>query len=206
MFDLILALVLLVSAAVGFFRGATMELVSVLAFIAAVVLAILSLPVTAPLFSGFIGAAWIARAAAMLVTFLVVYVILRVLGSSITRRVHATSLGAVDRAVGLGFGLIRGLVILGVFNLVFHAATPPERTPAWVTEAKLYPLTAFCGRVLKALAPQGSALMGKVTPALEKSLKDSGETPPESNGDKSARSGYDARDRRALDDLVEKSL
>ena len=127
-FDLIVASVLLVSAAVGFFRGATREVVSVLAFIVAVVLAIVCLRFTSPIFLKFISAEWIAKAAALIVVFLAVYILLRLAGGFLTKTIHAAKLGPIDRAIGLGFGLVRALVMLGVFNLVFHAATPPERT------------------------------------------------------------------------------
>jgi len=205
-FDLIIAGILLISALVGFIRGATREVVAVLAFIAAVVLAIVSLRFSAPIFMGFVAAEWLAKAAALVSVFLVTYIVIRLAALPITRRIHQTSLGAIDRAVGLGFGLVRALVVLGVFNLVFHAATPPERTPGWVLEAKLYPLTAFSADVLKALAPKGSAMFDKVGPVIERNLRDSGDTPPNSAADKAKAKGYDPGDRKALDDLVEKSL
>jgi membrane protein required for colicin V production len=206
MFDLIVLAVLLVSAAIGFIRGATTELFSVVAFIAAVIAAILILPLSTPLAHRFIATGWMAKSAALLVVFLIVYVILRVAGSIIARKIHSTRLGVLDRAVGVGFGLVRALVILGVFNIVFHAATPPERTPKWVLDAKLYPLTAFSAKALQALAPKGSAVAGRVAPALERSLRGSDDTPPKSKGDKPTERGYDPAAQKRLDDLVEKSL
>jgi membrane protein required for colicin V production len=204
--DYILGAVLLISAIVGFIRGATREVVAVVAFIAAVVVAIVALRFTAPPLLAMFDAEWIAKAVALLATFLAVYIALRLLGGAVTKKIHATHLGAIDRAVGLGFGLVRALVILGLFNLVFHAATPPERTPRWVVDAQLYPLTAFCAEVLTALAPRGAEMFDKVAPALGETIADSGDTPPHSAKDKRNATGYDARDRKALDDLVEKSL
>lgn len=206
MFDLIIGAVILISAGVGFINGATREVVSVASFIISVVAAIVLLRFTAPMFAGAIPTDWIAKAAALIVTFFVLYIALRLIGGAITKKIHATELGAVDRAVGVGFGLVRALVVLGVFNLVFHAATPAERTPRWVLDANLYPLTAFCAEALSALAPQGAAMFDKVAPALTESLVDSGETPPDSGGDKTGSTGYSPADRKALDDLVEKSL
>lgn len=205
-FDIIVGSVILISAAVGFIKGATREVVSVVSFIVSVVAAIFLLRFTAPMFGGFISTDWIAKAAALIVTFFVIYIALRLAGGALTRKIHATELGAVDRAVGLGFGLVRALVLLGVFNLVFHAATPEERTPRWVLDAKLYPLTAFCADALTALVPRGAAMFDKVAPALTDSLGDSGDTPPDSGGDKTKATGYSPADRKALDDLVEKSL
>lgn len=201
MFDLLVLLVLAVSAFVGFVRGATREVVTVLAFVGAVVVSLFALRLTGPLARAAINPDWLAMVAALLVVFVAVYIALRIAGASLTRRVHdVQSLGTFDRVVGVGFGLIRALVLLGVFNLVFNVATPPERAPAWVTGAKLYPLTEASAKALRAVAPKGSAIFNRVTPVLEKAVRE-GAKP----GDKAADRGYDAADRKALDDLVEKS-
>jgi len=205
-FDLIVLSVLLTSAVIGSIRGATRELVSVMAFIVAVVSAILALPMSTPLVQKTVETEWLAKAFAVLFVFLAIYITLRIAGSILVSRIHQTRLGAVDRVIGLGFGLIRALVLLGAFNIVFHAATPPGRTPAWVLNARLYPLTSFCADALLALAPKGSAMADKVTPALKRSFDGSVDRSPESKRDKPAEGGYDAAAQKRLDDLVEKSL
>jgi len=96
--------------------------------------------------------------------------------------------------------------VLGVFNIVFNAAMPPQRSPDWVLSARLYPLTKVCADALQSLAPKGSAVAEKVTPALKRSLNGSDDTPPESKRDKPAEGGYDPAAQKRLDDLVEKSL
>ena len=206
MFDLIILAVLLISALIGFIRGATRELVAVLAFLAGVVGAILALPLSTSLVQKTVETEWLAKALALLFVFLAVYIALRIAGSILVSRIHQTRLGALDRVVGLGFGLIRALILLGVFNIVLHASTPPQRMPAWVIDAKLYPLTDFCADALQSLAPRGSAVAEKVAPALKRSLKDSDDTPPDSKGDKPTEGGYDPAAQKRLDDLVEKSL
>jgi membrane protein required for colicin V production len=199
MFDLIVLLILAVSALIGFLRGAVREVVTVVAFIVSVLVSVFLLRFTAPLFRYIVHPDWLASALALLVIFLAVYVVLRVLGGQLTDKVRKTNLGALDRAVGLGFGLIRALVTLGLFNIVFHIATPPERTPKWVTEAKLYPLTEVSADALRAIAPKGSAIAKRVAPALKGAVGES------ARGDNDADQGYDARDRKAMNDLLEKS-
>jgi len=206
MFDLIVLLVLAVSAIVGFVRGATRELVAVVAFVLAVFIAVFALRFTAPMALEIVPAVWLAKAIALLVGFVAAYILLRVLGSAMTRRIHdVPALGTFDRTIGLGFGLVRALVILGLFNLFFHAITPADRTPAWVTEAKTYPLTAACARMLTALAPKGFAVADKVAPVLGKAVKEGVETPPQSDDDKTTDQGYSPAARKSLDDLVERS-
>ncbi|MGC1302215.1 MAG: CvpA family protein [Caulobacteraceae bacterium] len=155
LFDLAAGLILIVSAIVGFSRGAVLELVTLFAFTIAAGLAVYLLPFTAPFARHSVHPAWAANAAAVIVTFLVAYIALRMLGSSISRALRSqATLGVVDRLVGLGFGVLRALVILGVVYLVF-TATPLGRPPSLITSGRLYPLTRAAGTTLASVAPGG---------------------------------------------------
>ncbi|EJL27169.1 putative membrane protein, required for colicin V production [Caulobacter sp. AP07] len=203
-FDIIAGIILLVSGLVGFARGASRELTSALSFIAAAIIALLGLRVTGPLFRGMMDPDWAATAAAILLTFVVAFIALRLLGAALTRTLHADgALGTLDRLMGLAFGLIRGLVVLGVFNLVFNMATPPGRVPAWVSQSALYPLSTASARVLKVFAPKGTALAGKLAPAIEDAVHDGASDKPSDR--KPGEPSYDQSQRRSVDDLVEKS-
>jgi membrane protein required for colicin V production len=165
-FDYAAGLLLLVSGLFGFARGATHEITTVLALVAASILAVAALRFTGPLALHAIHTPWLAKAAAVLLTFIVVYIVLRMIGGALTRGVKQTSLSGLDRMLGFGVGLVRALVALGGFILLIDAATPPERMPAWITGAKLYPLAAAAGGALRAFAPQGLKVARDVAPSL----------------------------------------
>ncbi len=193
-FDVIALLILAASAAIGFVRGGSSEIVTVIAFILAVVLAILGLRISAPIAGRLIHVGFLANALAILVVFAVAYAILRLVGRRLTRRIPgADAKSRTDRILGGLIGLVRGVVVLGVLFLLFTVATPPERTPHWVTHAAFYPLSRAAGHVLIALAPEGSAVAHKV-------VGGSGDASAASDGP-----GYDAASRKSVDDLVEKT-
>jgi membrane protein required for colicin V production len=202
-FDLIAVTILGVSALVGFMRGATREMMTVLGFILAVLISVFALRFSGPLMRHSVHPDWLANALALLIVFVAAYILVRVLGAMATRGIHSTEhLGTLDRTIGVGFGLVRGLVMLGVFYLVFNAATPPERVPHWISKAAFYPLAGASAKVMSALAPQGSAVAGRMAPALEKAVRDgSRDRPPPSDQG----IGYDASSRRSVDALVEKT-
>jgi len=203
-FDIIAGVILLVSCVVGFARGASRELTSALSFIAAAIIALLGLRITGPMFRGMMDPDWAATAAAILVTFVIAFIGLRMLGAALTKGLHANgALGTLDRLMGLAFGLLRGLVVLGVFNLVFNMATPPDRVPSWVSKSALYPLSTASAKVLKVFTPKGTALAGKLAPAIEDAVHDGASDKP-SDG-KPGEPSYDRSQRRTVDDLVEKS-
>jgi membrane protein required for colicin V production len=202
-FDIIALVVLGGSGAIGFMRGGTREVVTVLAFVLAVVIGVAGLRLSGPVMRHMVHPALLANALAILVVFVVAYALLWLAGRALTRQVRETeALGGLDRAVGVGFGLLRGLVLLGLFYLLFNAVTPADRAPRWIRSAALYPLTGASGHMLMALAPQGAAMAGKVAPALESAVKEgSSDGPPSSNDS----AGYDEQSRKRVDDLVEKT-
>ena len=198
LFDLFVGLIMLVSAGVGFIHGAVREMVTVVAFVLAAVGALVSMGVTGPMAREVIDPDWAGTAAALLLVFVALYLLLRVIGGGLTQRIRSVQgLSSIDRAIGLGFGLIRALVVLGVFNLLFTAATPAERIPRWIEGAALYPLTKASADVLRRFAPEGGALAARIAPAIERAVG-AGEEP-------TAGPGYDTGNRSQVDDLVEKS-
>jgi membrane protein required for colicin V production len=181
LYDLIAVAILIASGAVGYVRGGMRELVTVIAFILAVVIAVVGLRVSAPIARHAIHLHFLANAAAILAVFFVAYAVLIAAGHALIGKLsgaHATS--PANRGLGVAFGLLRGVIALGVLYLVFNAATPPERVPRWIKDAALYPLSGTAGHVLMALAPEGSAVAHNVE-------------------------GYDAASRKSVDDLVEKT-
>lgn len=198
-FDIIVLVLLLISAVVGFFRGAVREVVALVALLAAAVTAILSLPIMTPYAAKLIHTEWLALAATLIVVFLVTYVVVRVTGGVVARQIQQTSfLGILDRSLGLFIGLARGLLVLGALNLMFNAATPEDLRPQWIVKATTWPLAQNMGRLLTALAPQGLNIAGRLKPAFDRAMGDAVD-------DRLKSEGYDARQRGEIDDLVEKS-
>ncbi|MDB5456552.1 MAG: colicin production protein [Caulobacter sp.] len=203
-FDIIAGLILLSSALIGFVRGASRELTAALSFILAALIALFGLRISGPLFRELMDPDWAATGAAIVVVFVIAFVVFRMIGAKITSGLHANgAAGTADRLVGLGFGLLRALVVLGVFNLVFNMATPADRVPAWVSDSIFYPLSTASAGVLKVFAPKGSVLAGKLAPAIEGAVRDGASDDPRKP--KPGEDGYDQSQRRSVDDLVEKS-
>jgi membrane protein required for colicin V production len=204
LFDFIALTILGVSTLVGLIRGALREVTTVAAFVLAVVIALFALRFTAPMARAAVHPAWAGNAVAVVVVFLAAYVLLRVLAAAATRSVHETRvLGAADRMIGGAFGLVRGLVALGLMTLLFHAATPPEQVPAWIADAKLHPVAEMAATALRTLAPKGLSMAHRLTPALTNAVR-GGDPPQNTDGEDSPGTGYHHRARKGLDDAAEK--
>jgi membrane protein required for colicin V production len=198
-FDLIVAVLLLISAGIGFARGAIREVAAMVALIAAAFLAIYGLPHAAPIAQHLIHTRWLAALAALIGVFLIVYAGLRLIGAMVARQVQKTQmLGTLDRTIGLFIGVVRGLVVLGGLYLMFNAATPADLRPRWITGSASWPVAKAMGDLDAAVFPKGLDLAGRLKPAFSRAVK-------AGSGDSNAASRYDARDRGSIDDLVEKS-
>jgi len=173
LFDLAAGLVLIVSALIGWIRGGTRELTTVIAFVAAAIIGLVALRFTGPIARHAIHTVWLANIAAILIVFVAVYIVLRVAAGALTRRIHQTGgLGGADRSLGAGFGLVRALVILGLANLTINAITPADRMPTWISGARLYPVSDVSAKALKTFAPQGAKLARQVAPAVSHAITD----------------------------------
>lgn len=193
-FDIILLALLAVSAAVGFARGALREIAALFALVAAALLAIFGLPLSAPVFREAV-AGWLGTVLALVVVFGVTYAALRLIGSHLARQVQRTQmLGFLDRSVGLLIGVGRGLLVLGVLFLMFTSATPEDLRPGWITGSATWPLARNMGRLIERLAPQGLDFAGRLQPAFDRAVSDG-------SGDRTVTDGYEARQRDGTEGL-----
>jgi membrane protein required for colicin V production len=143
--DVIVLLAVAGSAVLGLLRGFVTEVLSMFAWVAMVaMLKLFHIPVAAaltPLVGTVSGAAVLAFA---IITGLT-YIGGRLVANAIGARTRTSILGPVDRALGFGFGALKGLILA---SLVFLLATlvidtmggGPARRPSWMTESRTYPL------------------------------------------------------------------
>ena len=198
-FDYIAIAILAVSGLIGLARGGAREVITVFAFIVAVIAAVLGLRLVGPAARHAVHPALLGNAVALLAIFALVYAVLRLIGSRLIRRyIDGKAITTLDRLVGVAFGLLRGVLALGVFYLAINAATPPERVPHWMKDAALYPLSRSVARVLMGFAPHRTVAT-QMVPAL------SDEAADHPSGVPHRRPGRDAQARDHVDQLVEKT-
>lgn len=153
--DVFVFLLLLGGGAIGFVRGFVHEVISLLAWVVAI--AMLKL-FHSQLWTGIehefrtssAASAVLAFAILFVPSFLIVKLLARSLGGR-TRR-HAV-LGPFDRALGGGFGAVKGLLGATLFFLLANLATdmvygPQAERPQWMTKSRTYPLLNASGRAI----------------------------------------------------------
>lgn len=155
-FDLFALLVLFVSGVMALMRGFVREALTITAFVGAALAALWSQPVMGAVAREFIGSALIANLIAMGIVFLVVYLAISFVTSSLQRSVkEGEEVNVVDRSLGFVFGVVRGILLLGLIVLVFKN-TLPGAQPNWLRGARVYPLAEATASLLQSLAPEGT--------------------------------------------------
>jgi membrane protein required for colicin V production len=171
-FDAFAILVILASAGAGWIRGGTREIVSLLSFVLAAILALISLPMTSRLGRSLIDPDWAGSVFAAVLTFLILYFGIRILGSALSKGAKGhPMLGGVDRFVGLLVGIGRSLVLLGAIHLVVVSALPGERTPRWLAEATLHPVSEGAARMIQIVLPGIGRGADAITPVVDSSVR-----------------------------------
>lgn len=186
-YDAFAILVILASAAAGFVRGGVRELITLFSFILAAFVALIALPVTAPLGRSLIDPDWAGTIFAAILSFLLIYFGIRIFGSSLSKRAQAhPHLGGVDRFFGALVGMARALVLVGAVHLVIAAAMPGAKTPRWLTDAALYKVSAVAARTIQIILPGvakgADALSPVVDSSVRKGFSDEEALPPTQSG------------------------
>jgi membrane protein required for colicin V production len=151
--DIFVLLLLLGGGAVGFVRGFIYEVLSLLAWVAAIVMIKLFHAQLSDGLSDHVGTAAGAAVLAFAILFVPTFILVTLLARSIGYRTRRSILGPVDRFLGGGFGLVKGLLAATIFFLFANLATDlvygaQAERPAWMTSSRTYPLLNASGRAI----------------------------------------------------------
>ena len=151
--DVFVFLLLIGGAAVGFVRGFVHEVISLFAWVVAI--AMLKL-FHSQLWTGLENTFHTSPAAGAILAFALLFVpsflLVKLLARSLGWRTRRSPvLGPIDRVLGSGFGLLKGLLGATLFFLVANLATdmvygPQADRPHWMTKSITYPLLNASGR------------------------------------------------------------
>ena len=151
--DIFVILLLGGAAMVGFVRGFAHEVLALFAWIVAIaVLKLFHGPLQAGLV-GPIGSEAGASAVAFALLFLPAYIAVKLFARAVGGKARRSVLGPVDRLLGGGFGMLKGLIGATLFFLLANLATDmiyggDADRPEWMTSSRTYPLLNATGRAV----------------------------------------------------------
>lgn len=143
--DIVVLLLVGGCAVLGVMRGFVTEVLSLVAWIFIVfALKLFHAPLT-HLLTGIVGTVAGSAVLAFAVIAGLTYFGGRLVANAIGSRTRTSVLGPVDRALGFGFGGLKGLIFASLLFLLIVLVTDtvsggPSRRPTWITKSRTYPL------------------------------------------------------------------
>ncbi|MEO5809047.1 MAG: CvpA family protein [Sphingomicrobium sp.] len=151
--DIFVLLLLGGGALVGFARGFAQEVLALMAWIAGIAAVKLFHDSLQAKLLAVAGSDASASMLAFALLFLPTFVALRLFGRAVGNRARRSVLGPVDRVLGGGFGMVKGLIGAILVFLIANYATdivygPNARRPAWMTRSRTFPLLNASSRAV----------------------------------------------------------
>jgi membrane protein required for colicin V production len=147
--DVLILLVLLGSTLIGLLRGFMREAVSLAFWIVAIWAAWKFGPAVEPHLGGLLADPKIAPWVGRLVILVLVLLIGWVIGMLLSYFTRSMGLGTLDRAIGLLFGILRGLVLVGL--MIIGGELLHLNQEGWWGRSKLVPYGETVGDWLRAM-------------------------------------------------------
>ena len=215
--DIIVVAVVAVSGLLAFVRGFARELLSIAAWIGAAVVTYYFFEPSRVIARSMMKP-WLADVAAPIIVFVVCLIIFSIITGVLSNQVRQSSLGAVDRALGMVFGVARGALVVCAAYMVMTQFLKPEDRPNWVVQAHTRGLLESGAQQLRDLIPHSTLERGtqaaseaaqKVNESnqLKQDLDKLGSaiTPGTKPADKTAPNGPSPQDETGLNNLVDKA-
>ena len=151
--DIFVILVVGGAALVGFVRGFAHEVLALLAWIIGIVaLKLFHAPLSARLIDS-VGTEAGAAVLAFALLFVPTYIAVKLFAKAVGGRTRRSVLGPVDRVLGGGFGMVKGLLGATLVFLLANLATDmvyggDAERPAWMTSSRSFNLLNASGRAV----------------------------------------------------------
>lgn len=157
--DVILIVIMLISAFLAMLRGLTREMLSIMSWALAALAALFVFPIYRDRLRQFIDPPILADGVLIVTVFTVVLIVVSLITVRLSDRVLDSRVGAIDRTLGFVFGLVRGLLLVVIAYELYIAIVPKETLPSWVTQAKSLPVIESTGKGILSLLPDNPVSM-----------------------------------------------
>jgi len=221
--DLLVILTVLVSAGYAAWKGFLWETLTIFDWLAAAFGCLYFGPYLVPMMHSVVATGWLAGLIAYAVVFLIVFIPLSFMSHRFSESVKNSPIGPLDRALGIAFGVVRGLAVVALVYLAYTYFVPVPEQARFVKEARSLPIIQSTGQVILTLVPsraKADFALGRVEKTrsgdaigdIIQGNEDANSVPsqqrepepeqPQASPAKKAEKGYGADDRRALDTLL----
>lgn len=168
--DIVAGTILFLSMLIAWFRGIIRETLTIFGLMGAGLVALFGSPYLVPAMVGWmpqkadgdeadpalfgiIPYDVIAIGLSYLLIFIVVFVILSLCTHWLAKTAKEAGLGALDRSLGLLFGLVRAVIFIGFLFLPFHLMLDEEQKQEWFPDSISLPYVEYTAEFMHAAIP-----------------------------------------------------
>lgn len=168
--DILVLSVILISAIISFLRGFIREILTIFGIGGGIIAAYIGGPMFIPTVQGWLGVdpnaeepqklmdmvplTLIADVLAYGGLFIVFVIILSIISHFIAEGAKNIGLGALDRTLGVVFGLVRGVLLLGLFYLPVYYFVEDKQKEEWFAQSKSFVYLETTSEVIAGFIPK----------------------------------------------------
>lgn len=142
-YDIIVIIILLSSSIFALFRGFIREVFSFVAWIAAAIITFFTYPHMAEVLSTAIKSKDIVNIGSIIITYVIALFVIAGINALLLRALRDLRMGPLDRAMGMLFGLLRGLFIVALIHYAILKIHGQDEPPALLSEARTHSISAI---------------------------------------------------------------
>ncbi|MFC7050606.1 CvpA family protein [Emcibacter nanhaiensis] len=202
-FDIIVLATLVISGIVSWSKGFTTEALSLAAWAGALILTLQGQPLAAPYARELIQPDIMASIISYALLGVVSLMLLKFIATFIGRKIKESHVGALDRSLGVLFGILRGMLLICVIFLVINTFVSPKHFPDWYQDSKSRPLVEYGASMVNAMNPLKDDIDPEETRENMSLLKNIFTSFSSSSRDEE---GYDKENTDEMDELFKKKM
>jgi membrane protein required for colicin V production len=175
--DIVVLAVIALSTLLALGRGFVKEVLSIFGWIGAAIgtfVIFFYVPQVRAFANKQIAEPLLADIACAVSLFVILLIVLGFFNHAISSRIHASSLGPLDKSLGLVFGLVRGIVLVALAHMAMTDWLLPNKRerPEVINQARTEPYVEMAATYIKTLIPQelkdrASAILDEGSKAVE---------------------------------------
>lgn len=154
--DVIILIITAVSALIALCRGLVKEVLSIVGWVLAAVMVFYLLPVLTPIAKQYIASSMMAGLVTALLILIVFYIVWLLSTDKMVGKIRSSKLSALDRILGLLFGVLRACLLVILFNILMTWLLPEESKSGMFKESRYFTLAGKFAEPLESLIPEST--------------------------------------------------
>lgn len=152
--DVFFLVIVAISALVGVARGFTKEALSIVGWIVAATAVYFLTPIVNPIMQNYIASEILSKFVSGLLVLLVVCVFWILAVDKISSSIRQSKLSLLDRVFGLGFGVLRGIIVIILLVMMISALIPEDSKKGIFAESKFFVASESFVEPVKSMIPE----------------------------------------------------